>query len=56
MIVSDKKRIIETVDNENLDGIIGYCDTVGAYILYRKLDELPVTKEYRVSENEQWND
>lgn len=56
MIVSDKKRIIETIDNENLDGVIGYCDTVGAYILYRRLDGLPVIKEYPVNENEKWDE
>lgn len=56
MIVSDRERIIETEDNEHLNGLIGYCDTVGGYILYRKLDGLPIIKEYPVNADEKWGD
>ena len=54
MIVSDKKRIIETPDNDKLNGIIGWCDTTGSFILYRDLTGLEVIKEYDVIANEQW--
>lgn len=56
MIVSDKKRIIETPDNDNLNGIIGWCDTVGAFIVYPEngLDGLEVIKEIEVSPDETW--
>ena len=55
MIVSDKKRIIETPDNDDLNGIIGWCDTTGSFILYRSLDDLPVLEEITVKENEMWD-
>lgn len=55
MIVSDKKRIIETPDDDSLDGIIGWCDTTGSFILYRSLEGLTILKEYKVNEDEQWD-
>ena len=56
MIVSDWKRIIETKDNDKLDGVVGYCDTVGGFILYvDSLDGLEVVEEIPVVDDEQWD-
>ena len=55
MIVSDKKRIIETPDDDTLNGVIGWCDTTGSFILYRNLNGLPVINEISVNENEMWD-
>lgn len=51
MIVSDWKRIIETPDNDELNGIIDFCDEVGGFILYvDNLDGLEVLKVYKERE------
>ena len=55
MIVSDKKKIIETPDDDTLNGVIGWCDTTGSFILYRNLDGLPILNEIPIIENEMWD-
>lgn len=56
MLVSDWNRIIETPDNDELNGIIGWCDSAGGCILYvDDLDGLEVIEEIPVVENEQWD-
>ena len=58
MIVSDCKRIIEVEGEYDLPyAIIGYCDTVGAFINYVEtevLNKLEVIREYIPIPEEKW--
>lgn len=64
MIVSDRKRIIETASEEEVEryldlAVIGWCDTVGSFICYvetEQLEQMPVIKEIEVAENERWDE
>lgn len=64
MIVSDKHRIIETIDEEEVEqyldlAYIDYCDTTSSLICYvttEQLKQMPVIKEIKVAENELWGD
>lgn len=48
MIVSDGKRIVDIPYDENLNGIIDFCDEVGGFILYvDSLDGLEVLEVYK---------
>ena len=60
MIVSDRKRIIETPGDFDIDNaFIGWCDTTGSFINYvetKELEKLEVTKEYIHITEEKWDE